>query len=131
MSGSIKWFVYVADDNEEFAYKADESNTEAVVAGSGQAAGTGDFTATSTAIYSLPRNLKPRRVRFRSVDGTKTLTVICPTDDVYAGVNPGDTITVTDPLNGGAIVLQLVQKIGENIVIPFAGDTGLQDGDAT
>lgn len=127
MAGSIKWLEYTSDDDTKWAYKADESNLESLITAAGGTAGTGDFTGSSTAIYYIPRNLRPRSALFRNASGTVSRRIIVPTADLYALLAVGDSYT--DPVTSQTVVF--VSKRGEQLTVPFADDTGLNDGDAT
>lgn len=123
MAGSIKWFVYTTDEGDDFALKADESNTEAVNGG------TQDFPAGAPpTIYSLPKNIKPRHFIYRNVDGTVTRKVYALTPTIFEG---GDNAVAsyTDAVTNQTV--SLYRRIGEEIAYPFGADTGLNDGDAT
>ena len=121
MAGSIKWFLYTTDAGGSFAIKLDESNTEAVNAG------TQDYPDAGVVINAIPRNIKPRYIRFRSPDGRTTRNCVALTQTIYNGVAPGSTL----PNPNGAGNLILAGKIGEKVSVPFGIDTGLDDGDAT
>lgn len=127
MAGSIKWLLYIDDAGENWAYRGDESNSEAVVTAGGGAAGVGDYGTTQTALYALPRNVRPRSALFRNASSTISRRITVPTVAVYNGLEAGDTIT--DQVSGETLFL--VSKRGEQITIPFAADTGLIDGDNT
>lgn len=127
MAGSIKWHVYVDDSAQSWAYKADESNLESVVTAAGGTAGTGDYGGASTAIYALPRNLKPRSALFRNASGSVSRRIVIPTAALYALLASGQNYV--DPVSGETLVF--VSKRGEELTVPFAVDTGLTDGDAT
>lgn len=123
MAGSNKWFVYTTDDGTDFALYADESNTEAVN-GSIQ-----DYVPAVAIKFALPKNVRPRRAVYASADGTRTVTCYCLTQTIYNGV-PANVSSITDPLGTGT--LGLIRIRPEVITrLPFAGDTGLNDGDAT
>jgi hypothetical protein len=119
MAGSIKWFIYTTDQGADFAIKLDESNTEAVNAG------TQDYLNAGTVVNALPRNIKPRYIRVRSGDGLTTRKLVCLTPTIFAGITSG--FSIANP--NGAGVLFLVGKVGEKISVPFGVDTGLTDGD--
>ena len=131
MTGSIKWYVYTADDNTEFAGKMDEGWLEAVVSAAGASAGTADYTTTSTAVYSIPRNLKERHVLLSSIDGKKKARVVVPTQAMLNAIDNTGTFSVNDPANGGNIDMRVTLKVGERTAIPRPDDTRIQDGDAT
>lgn len=121
MAGSIKWFVYTTDDGTDFAINKDESNTEFINGG------TQDYPNTGTIIYALPKNVTPRQLVFRSVDGTVTRKIVALTQTIYDAVLPASTFT--DPVSGK--VTYLTRKEGELVRVPIGPDTGLDDGDAT
>lgn len=123
MAGSNKWFVYTTDDGTDFALLADESNTEAVN-GAVQ-----DFVPNVAIKYALPKNVRPRRAVYSNNDGSRVITCYCLTQTVYNGV-PTNQSSITDPIGGGTLGLV---RIRPEIIsrLPFAGDTGLNDGDAT
>lgn len=123
MAGSIKHFVYTTDEGEDFALKADESNTEAVNGG------TQDFpNGAPPTVYALPRNIKPRHFIYRSIDGLVTRKVYALTPAIFAG---GDNAvgSFPDPVSGQTVIL--FRKVGEVVSYPFGNDTAQQDGDAT
>lgn len=124
MAGSLKWFVYTTDDGTDFAIKLDESNTEAVNGS------TQDYVAGVAFRYSIPRNLRPREAVYRNGTGTRTIRCVCLTQSIYNGVTANVT-SITDPIAGQG-TLGLVRITPERISpLPFANDTGLQDGDDT
>ena len=124
MAGSKKYFVYTADDGDEFALLADESNTEAVNGG------TQDYADGVNIRYMLPRNLRPRAAVYSNAARTRTIRCYCLTQAIYTGVVVGAP-TITDPLTP-ANTLSLVRLEPERIrLLPIAVDTGLDDGDAT
>jgi hypothetical protein len=127
MAGSIKWFEYTTDNSTVFAIQLDESNVEALVAAAGEAAGEADYTSSSTVIFGLPRNVKPRTVSFANSANTVRREIVAPTLAIYNGVAGGATIT--DAVSG--LTLTFVSKKGERISVPRADDTGLNDTDAT
>lgn len=127
MAGSIKWHVYTGDDDANWAYKADESNLESLITAASGTAGTGDYTASSTAIYKIPGNLRPRSALFRNASGTVSRRITVPTQALYALLTSGQSYT--DPVSGQTLVF--VSKRGEEITVPFAEDTALNDGDAS
>lgn len=125
MAGSKKWFVYTADDGTDFAISLDESNTEAVNGA------TQDYVAGTAFKYSVPKNLRPRTAVYSNTAGTRTIRCVCLTQAIYEGV-PANATSIADPIAGGSATLSLVRIRPEVISpLPFAGDTGLDDGDAS
>jgi len=123
MAGSNKWFVYTTDDGTDFALYADESNTEAVNGA------TQDYVPSVAIRYALPKNVRPRRAVYANAAGTRTITCFALTPTIYNGI-PTSVSSITDPIDGGT--LGLIRIRPEIITrLPFAGDTGLDDGDAT
>jgi len=123
MAGSIKWFEYTTNDSDVFAIKMDESNGEAV--------GNTDYSATSTAIFALPRNIKPRMARYVSADTNYSRSIPVTSNTASAGTLPA---TISAQVAGSAtpVTLTLASFTGEQFTaIPRAEDTGLDDGDAT
>lgn len=124
MAGSIKWFVYTTDDGTDYAIKADESNVEAL------AAGTQDYPETGTPpIHAVPRNIRPRFAMFQNAAGTRKIKVPVITTTLYNALN--GTSTIPDPINVGGPELAFLYKRPELIQVPRGQDTGLDDGDAT
>lgn len=123
MAGSKKWFVYTTDDGTDFAVQLDESNTEAVNGA------TQDYVAGSAFKYSVPGNLRLRSAYYGNADGTRVIKCVALTPTIYNGI-PANVSSITDPIGGGT--LGLIRIRPEVITrLPFAGDTGLNDGDAT
>ena len=122
MAGSIKDFAYTTDEGDVFYIRMDESNGEAV--------GNTDLAADPAgARYALPKNIKARSARYRSLDGLYSRVIACSTTAILAAAPA--TITVQDG-NGGTVDLSLVGRAGEKSKwIPRAADTGIVDGDAT
>lgn len=124
MAGSNKWFVYTTDDGTDFAINLDESNTEAVNGA------TQDYVPAVSIKYNLPRNVKPRAAYYASADGSRVLRCVALTQTIYNGI-PTNVSSISDPLTP-ANTLGLIRIRPEIITrLPFAGDTGLNDGDAT
>lgn len=122
MAGSIKWFIYTADAGGDFAIKLDESNTE-TVNGAVQ-----DFPAVPPTTNAVPRNIRPRKLTYRSLDGLVTRTVVALTPAIFAGAAAG-VPSFVDPVSGSTVVLYRLD--GESRTLPFGADTGQTDGDAT
>lgn len=122
MAGSIKWFVYTTDNGTDFAIEADESNVEAI------AAGTQDYPESgSPPVFAVPRNLRPRFAVYSNTAGTRRIKVPVITQTIYNALDGNSTIV--DPLGTGN--LTLLYKRPELITLPKGNDTGLNDGDAT
>lgn len=122
MAGSIKWFIYTTDDGDDFGIKLDESNTEDLNGG------VQDFPNTPPTQLALPRNIKPRHVIYRNIDGTITRKVVALTPAIYSGAEANNP-TMVDQVSGQTLSIR--RKIGEVVSLPFGQDTGLQDGDPT
>jgi hypothetical protein len=123
MAGSIKWFVYTDDSDNQYALKLDESNTEAINGADG------DYTPTSSTQVGLPRNLKPREAFYSNAARTRTIRCIPLSSGAYVGLVNGNIATIPDPIQPGEPALSLVRLNGERRTIPFAADSGLTDGD--
>lgn len=116
MAGSVKWQVYTADDDTEYAVLLDESN--------GLATGYRDFVDGDAGVIPLfPRYTKMRYVNLRSASGSRQLYIGDRTNGLYTGA------TTTIVLNG--ITYNVGSAIGEKGRRPFALDTGIDDGTAT
>lgn len=117
MSGSIKWFEYVTDSGDNFALRRDESLTEEVN-------GTGsDYTPSSTAVYAIPSNVKPRYALYIDGSGLVSRKVTVMTAAKMSSL----PATISD----GGLTLGLSTSAGERITRPVSVDTGLVDGDNT
>ena len=126
MAGSIKWFVYTSDDGSDYAFRADESNIEAI---NGE---NGDYTDTSDVPIALPRNITPRRARYSNTERTVTRTVIVVNPTIYNAIVTGTGAQSFDVnVEGTTYTLGLVSTIGESFVRPTPVDTGQTDGDPT
>lgn len=128
-NGSRRWFIYKADNGDEFAYQADEAWTESVIAAGGGTAGAQDWKTTSAVPWGLPSNLQPRTVLLTSADGKRKAEVIVPTQALFNAQSTTGTFSVTDPLNTASNTLVMTLKKGEQVKIPREGDSGLTDGD--
>lgn len=122
MAGSLKYFVYTTDRGTDFALLADESNVEAV------AAGTQDYVSGLNVPYTIPRNLTPRYAYYSDPTGDRTIRVPVLTQALFNGILTGAP-TITDPI--GSLTLTLSRITPERIRLPRPDDTGLNDGDAT
>lgn len=123
MAGSKKYFVYTCDDGTEFALLADESNTEAVNGG------TQDYADGVSIIYELPRNIKPRKLVYANIQGTRKISCYALNQATFTGAVIA-VRTIADPIQAGT--LSLVDTVPEERKrIPIAADTGINDGDAT
>lgn len=125
MAGSLKYFIYTANDGEQFALLADESNVEAT---SGT---TVDYLDATAIPYWLPPNVQPRSAVYSSADGTRNIVIPIMTQALFVGIQGGATPTITDPIAGTGD-LTLTRLTPEIITrLPKGIDTGLLDGDAT
>ena len=123
MAGSRKWFVYTADDGTLHGVNLDEGNTEQVNGG------TNDVPDAATVKYSLPRNVKPRRLIYKSLDGRRTIRIVALTPTIYqqAELNAG---SILDPIDDNQNLI-LYGKEPERITVIRGVDSGLNDGDAS
>lgn len=120
MAGSMKWFKYTCDNGDTFGVKMDESNGEAI---SNTDFGPDDDGAI---IYSLPGNVQPRSVIYRTVDGLKSVRIVVTDNNDNLGTLPSEINLGTGEL------ARLTQFSGEVIrPVPVSFDTGLDDGDLT
>lgn len=124
MAGSKKYFVYTTDEGIDYALLADESNTEAVNAG------TQDYADGVTIKHEIPKNLRPRYAEYSNAAKTRRIRCYALTKTIYDGIVVG-TPTITDPIAGtGNLTLTRLEP--ESLKrLPIAIDTGLTDGDAT
>lgn len=123
MAGSLKWFEYTTDSGDVFGVFMDESN--------GEALGNPDWTDSSTGVYKLPSNVRPRRARYTSAGGQRAANIIVCDPDENITTLPA-TIDFAIPGDATPVVLTLREITGERILlIPRADDTGLSDGDGT
>jgi hypothetical protein len=107
----------------DFALLADESNTEAINAG------TQDYADGVNIVYELPRNLRPRKLIYGNAAGTRKITCYALTQAIYDGA-PTAIPSIADPFQAGVLTL-VDQKPEERKRIPISIDTGLNDGDAS
>jgi hypothetical protein len=124
MAGSKKYFVYTANDGTDFALLADESNTEALNAG------TQDYADGVSVIWELPRNLRPRYVEYANAAKTRKIRCYALTEEVFDGAVAG-VPTITDPIAGTGTLSIVKVEPERRKRLPIAIDTGLTDGDAT
>jgi hypothetical protein len=125
MSGSRKWFVYTDDAGDNYAINLDESNTEAVNAGSNS------YPSTGGPKDSVPRNITPRELFYSNPTRTRTIKCVALTQAIYNTIiagSGGAIATITDPI-GGTGTLGLSRANGERRRVPTPVDTGLDDGD--
>lgn len=125
MAGSRKNFIYQDDTGQIYAINLDESNTEAVNGG------TNDIPDTTTATVGVPRNIRPREIFFKSVDGRRTIRTVALTTQIYQSIVNGALTEIPDPLNPLGQGLQLARLNGERRRVYPGIDTGLDDGDPT
>jgi hypothetical protein len=124
MSGSLRFFKYEDDRGNEWALRADESNTEGV---------QGAQIPVDTAIASLdilPKNIKPRYARLVDSSGrtSKNVVVLSPTR--FGAIAADFTLDVDSPTGSNTpITLNLRELVGERRTSPVVTDTALNDGD--
>ncbi len=116
MAGSIKNFIYTTDEGDTFILRADESNVEA-------AGGAVDLTGGTSALYGMPKGLKPRYARYRNAAGTIARNCYLCTE----AATP--TTPIIDQVSGES--LDLVKIYSEERTFFIGVDTGLTDGDAS
>lgn len=120
MAGSIKFFKYTTNGGTNFAIKMDESN--------GVAIGNTDVVAADLPLQELPRNIIPRYVLYRSIDGLTTRRIPVTANNVDL-TDLAATITVASPIVAAAgIVLQRQSLVGEIQKPVVALDTAQTDG---
>ena len=95
MAGSKKWFIYTTDNGVDYAILLDESNTEAVNAG------TQDYVDGLVVSAALPRNIKPREAFYSNSAKTRTIRCVALTPAIYLGLATGNVATIPDPIAGG------------------------------
>jgi hypothetical protein len=123
MAGSLKWFKYAIASGAFFGVRMDESNGEAI--------GNLDVVDADLPLQQLPKNIIPRYVLYRSVDGLTTRRIVVTGNATDITDLPA-TITVASPVVGGAgIVLNRQSLVGEVQRPVIAIDTAQTDGDAT
>lgn len=123
MAGSLKFFKYTVQGGGEFGIKMDESNGEAI--------GNTDVVDADLPLAYLPKNIIPRYVLYRSVDGLTTRRITVTGNNVDITDLPA-TITVASPIVAAAgIVLNRQSLVGEIQRPVIAIDTAQLDGDAS
>jgi len=120
MAGSRKWFVYTSDSGVDFAIERDESLTEAVNGG------TQDYADGVSITAAVPRNLKPRTLTYETSDGRQSRTVVALTVNIFNGA-----LAAVPSFSDAGATFFLKRRVGETFRLPFAIDTGLNDGDIT
>jgi len=121
MTGSLRWFTYVSDDDTQWALFGDESNIEAA---NGDAA---EDQAPANQQYKYPSNLRPRFAVYGNTEGTRNIRVPILDLATYNALDSSDTIP---DIAGGTTPLRLVRKRPELISpLPIQADTGQDDGD--
>lgn len=124
MAGSLKYFLYTTTGGATYPVRMDESNGEAI--------GNPDYTAASTVSgLSIPRNIEPRYVLYRSLDGFTTRKIIVCSSTADLEDLPLN-FTVPSPVVGGTDITVFRQSlVGEKQRAVLPNDTGLTDGDDT
>jgi len=120
MAGSIKYFKYTTSGGTAYGIRMDESN--------GIAVGNTDVVAADLPLLSLPRDITPRYVLYRSADGLTSRRIPVTANNVDLAALPA-TITVASPIVAAAgIVLNRQSLVGEVQRTVIAVDTGQTDG---
>lgn len=127
MAGSLKYFVYTTDTNNDFGILQDEDW--------GELMSNPDVATNPAGVYGLPRNLEPRYATYRSVSGKRSVRIVISDPAVSTDDLPS-TLVVTpargessDDADDNAMYLSALK--GEQYTPIIAIDTGIQDGDAT
>jgi len=120
MAGSKLWFAYTTDAGTVYGINLDEDNTKEINGAVGRPLPAGLTDA-------LPRNIKPRRVYYKSAEGNRTISCVALTPAVYAGI-PAAHATIPDPINTTNDALLYLRKAPEVTRGITRGDSGLTDG---
>lgn len=119
MSGSRRWFEYIADTGTSYAVELDESNAESVLDGIRI---FGDIDGTEPL---LPCRLKMRYVNaILSTDNTQRRRFRIGTQALYNSIQAGDAIA------DNSLVWRILSRRGEVSAFPNPIDTSQLDGDA-
>lgn len=117
MAGSLRAFLYDADDGTDWALLGDESNIEAVN-------GQGNNITAATK-YKVPSNLKVRSATYANAAGTIRRTIPVLSAATFGSLASGSTIT--DQVSGETLQLRFTK--GEVVSLLPIPDTALNDGD--
>ena len=120
MAGSLRTFAYTSDSGLVFLYTGDESNNEAV-----NGATSAPTEAQLAAQTGIPRNMRPRTLRYSSGTTTRVLKVVAATSAIFNA----PPATIPDGVAGTG-TLALSGRTGEKVRLFKGIDSGLTDGDA-
>lgn len=127
MAGSLKWFVYTADNGSQYGVKLDESNAKA--------AGFPDYAGGAAG--SFPQLPRGARMRYANVvSGQVKRRIYVPSTTAPLWTNPATTVPLLDfstsaagvPVTATPVTAVVTSLVGERFRRPFVGDTGLTDG---
>lgn len=122
MAGSLKYFRYTTDLEDEFAIFMDEGNGEAV--------SNPDYAdGGETLRYTIPSNVEPRYAVYGNTEGSRNIRIPICTLLAYNNLDE-DVPSISDPLDETQ-TLRLIRVRPEQRRVPVPTDSGLQDGDAT
>lgn len=125
MTGSLKWFNYQSDDDEEFAVLRDES------AGEATAGGIALLSAYSTG-RSTPSTLRPRYLNCSlSTNAAVRKRFVVGDPTVFNSITGSSTITEAAGGQAAGGTWRVHSKRGEQERFPQTGDGGQLDGDPT
>ena len=119
MAGGKRWFLYTTDDGDQFGILLDTSNTVAVN-------GTGkEYKKISR--YALPRNIRPRALRFKSDDSKRVLKMVVLTPGQYATlVKLKNPFVSQDPMDSTRNLTVSGKALPETFTVtPGETDTGM------
>lgn len=126
MAGSRRWFPYTADNGNQYAILADESNTELVNL-------LADYQGSVAGLEPLPKGVTARFVTLANVSNTISRDCYILTPERYGALNNATNFLLTASNFSGvatdtptSIVLKQPEISRRQ---PRQGDTGLVDGD--
>lgn len=121
MTGSIKDFLYIADDGANYSIAADESNVEMIMGA--QVSANGGF-------FRPPQGFTPRKVRITSQDGLVVRVVPVLTQARYNVLTGGTSFTIGAVDSDSGLAVRIAAKLPEKIRrFPKSFDTGRIDTD--
>lgn len=121
MTGSLRYFLYTDDKDNEWQIKRDEGNIEAVNP-------TGDVAAPDPTLPILSRGIEPRKVRYNSADGTTSMEAVLLSNTATALNSLPASVSI--PRQGGNVLVYLTSYIGERQKFYPIIDTRQTDADS-